>query len=93
MRQTDRHFKFDWITILLFFILAGFGWLNILSASHTGEIVDYFNFTESYGKQLIFIILSVVLIILMLSIDAKFYERFSSIIYFASLLSLIGLFV
>ena len=93
MRQTDRHFKFDWITILLFFILAGFGWLNILSASHTGEIVDYFSFTEFYGKQLIFIILSVVLIILMLSIDAKFYERFSSIIYFASLLSLIGLFV
>ena len=84
MRQTDRHFKFDWITILLFFILAGFGWLNILSASHTGEIIDYFSFTEFYGKQLIFIILSVILIILILSIDTKFYERFSSIIYFAT---------
>jgi len=93
MRQTDRHFKFDWITILLFFILAGFGWLNILSASQSGEIVDYFSFTEFYGKQLIFIILSVILIILILSIDAKFYERFSSIIYFASLLFLIGLFI
>lgn len=93
MRQTDRHFKFDWITILLFFMLAGFGWLNILSASHIGEITDYFSFTEFYGKQLIFIILSVVLIILILSIDAKFYERFSSIIYFASLLSLVGLFI
>ena len=93
MRQTDRHFKFDWITILLFFILAGFGWLNILSASHTGEIIDYFSFTEFYGKQLIFIILSVILIILILSIDTKFYERFSSIIYFASLLSLVGLFI
>ena len=93
MRQTDRHFKFDWITILLFFILAGVGWLNILSASHTGEIIDYFSFTEFYGKQLIFIILSVILIILILSIDTKFYERFSSIIYFASLLSLVGLFI
>ena len=93
MRQTDRHFKFDWITILLFFILAGFGWLNILSASHSGEVIDYFSFTEFYGKQLIFIILSVILIILILSIDTKFYERFSSIIYFASLLSLVGLFI
>ena len=93
MRQTDRHFKFDWITILLFFMLAGFGWLNILSASHSGEIVDYFSFTEFYGKQLIFIILSIVLIILILAFDAKFYERFSSIIYFASLLSLVGLFI
>ncbi|WP_034061420.1 rod shape-determining protein RodA [Lacinutrix jangbogonensis] len=93
MRKTDRHFKFDWITIVLFFMLASFGWLNILSASHTGEIIDYFSFTEFYGKQLIFLILSVVLITLILSIDAKFYERFSSIIYFASLLSLIGLFI
>ncbi|AUC83459.1 rod shape-determining protein RodA [Lacinutrix sp. Bg11-31] len=93
MRQTDRHFKFDWITIMLFFMLAGFGWLNILSASHSGEIIDYFSFTEFYGKQLIFIILSVLLIILILSIDAKFYERFSSVIYFASLLSLVGLFI
>jgi len=93
MRQTDRHFKFDWITIFLFFMLAGFGWLNILSASHSGEIIDYFSFTESYGKQLIFIILSVVLIVLILSIDAKFYERFSSVIYFASLLALVGLFI
>jgi len=93
MRETDRHFKFDWITIVLFFILAGFGWLNILSASQSGDIIDYFSFTEFYGKQLIFIILSVVLIVLILSTDAKFYERFSSIIYLASLLSLIGLFV
>lgn len=93
MRQTDRHFKFDWITIMLFFILAVFGWLNILSASHAGEIIDYFSFSEFYGKQLVFLILSVVIIILILSIDVKFYERFSSIIYIVSLLSLIGLFI
>jgi rod shape determining protein RodA len=93
MRQTDRHYKFDWITIMLFFILAVFGWLNILSASHTGEITDYFSFTEFYGKQLVFLILSVVLIILILAIDSKFYERFTSIIYFTSILLLIGLFI
>ena len=93
LRQTDRHFKFDWITILLFFILVVFGWLNILSASHTGDTIDYFNFSQPYSKQLIFIFLTIVLIILILALDSKFYERFSSIIYFASLLSLIGLFI
>lgn len=93
LRQTDRHFKFDWITIFLFFALVIFGWLNILSASHTGETIDYFSFSHSYSKQLIFIMLSVVLILLILAIDAKFYERFSSIIYFASMLSLAGLFL
>nr|WP_044402858.1 rod shape-determining protein RodA [Lacinutrix sp. Hel_I_90] len=93
MRQTDRYYKFDWITILLFFLLVGFGWLNILSASQTGETIDYFSFSNSYGKQLIFIILSLVLIIFILSIDSKFYERFTSIIYLVSMLSLVGLFI
>ncbi|PNQ73888.1 rod shape-determining protein RodA [Hanstruepera neustonica] len=93
MRQTDRYFKFDWITIVLFLLLVGFGWMNILSASHIGESIDYFDFSQPYGKQLIFILLTFLLIILLLSIEAKFYERFSSIIYLIGLLSLVGLFL
>jgi rod shape determining protein RodA len=93
VRDTNRYFKFDWITIILFFLLVGFGWFNIMSASHTGATVNYFDFTQPFGKQLIFIFLTFVLIILLLAIDAKFYERFSSIIYIISMLSLVGLFV
>lgn len=93
IRETNRHFKFDWITIFLFFLLVGFGWLNILSASHTGETINYFDFSQPFGKQLIFIFLTFILIILILAIDAKFYERFSSIIYIISILSLVGLFI
>ena len=60
LRETDRHFKFDWLTIILFFILVGFGWVNILSASHSGETINLLNFSnlknlyqEKYkGKQL-----------------------------------------
>lgn len=93
VRNTNRHFKFDWITIILFFLLVGFGWLNILSASHTGTTINYFDFSQPFGKQLAFIFLTFILIILLLGIDAKFYERFSSIIYIISMLSLIGLFL
>lgn len=93
VRNTNRHFKFDWITIILFFLLVGFGWLNILSASHTGDTLNYLDFSQSYGKQLMFIFLTFGLIILLLSIDAKFYERFSSVIYIISMLSLVGLFI
>jgi len=85
--------KFDWISIILFILLVGFGWLNILSASLTGEITSYFDLSQPYGKQLIFIIFSFALIILIFSLEAKFYERFSSIIYLVSILSLIGLFL
>ncbi|MDT0559215.1 rod shape-determining protein RodA [Ichthyenterobacterium sp. W332] len=92
-RENHRGFKFDWITIILFLLLVGFGWVNILSASHSGDVVSYFDMSQPYGKQLIFIGLTFVLILLILSIEAKFYERFSSIIYLVSMLSLVGLFV
>jgi len=93
MVEAQKYFKFDWITIILFLLLVAFGWLNILSASHIGETVDYLDFSQPYGKQLIFIFLTLGLIVILLAIDAKFYERFSSIIYFISMLSLVGLFV
>ncbi|MFH4968710.1 rod shape-determining protein RodA [Gaetbulibacter sp. M240] len=92
-RETNKHYKFDWITIILFFMLVGFGWVNILSASHTGDTIDYFDLEHSYSKQLIFIFFTIGLIIILLSIEAKFYERFSSVIYIISMISLVGLFL
>lgn len=93
MHRERKGYRFDWITIILFLLLVGFGWVNIISASHTGEINNYFDMSQPYGKQSVFIMLTFVLIILILSIEAKFYERFASIIYLVSLLSLIGLFL
>ena len=93
MQRDNRSFKFDWLTIILFLILVGFGWLNILSASATGEITSYFDMSQPYGKQSVFILFTFVLIVLVLSIEAKFYERFASIIYLVSMLSLVGLFL
>ncbi|GAL66869.1 rod shape-determining protein RodA [Jejuia pallidilutea] len=93
VRETNRYFKFDWITIILFLLLVGFGWLNILSASHVGSDINYFDLSQPFGKQLAFIFLTLILIVLLLAIDAKFYERFSSLIYMVSMLSLVGLFL
>ncbi|MTE26642.1 rod shape-determining protein RodA [Winogradskyella ouciana] len=93
LRENQRRFKFDWLTIILFLLLVGFGYLNILSASHDGDIVNYFDTSQLYGKQLIFIGLTFVLIVLILSFEAKFYERFASIIYLVALLALMGLFL
>jgi rod shape determining protein RodA len=93
LRENQRRFKFDWITIILFLLLVGFGYVNILSASHDGEVTSYFNMTELYGKQLVFIGLTFIIIVLILSLEAKFYERFSSVIYLFALLSLVGLFI
>lgn len=93
MHSSSRIGKFDWTTIFLYFALVAFGWVNIYSASLSDTSEVFFNFDYPYSKQLVFIGLSVILILFILGVDSKFYERFSSIIYLLSILSLLGLFV
>jgi len=93
LRENHRGFGFDWITIVLFLLLVGFGWLNIMSASHVGAIESYFDMNQLYGKHLVFMGLTFVLIVLILAVEAKFYERFASIIYIVAMLALVGLFI
>ena len=83
----------DWLLVTLFVILVSFGWLNIYSASSTDENIELLSFSTEYGKQLIFIFLTIPLIVIILFFNAKFYERFSSVLYLVSLLSLVGLFI
>ena len=74
-------------------MLVSFGWINIYAASFKEEDTALLSFGTKYGKQLIFIILSIPLIIFILFFNGKFYERFSSIFYILSLISLAGLFL
>jgi len=85
--------KTDWLTILIYMLLVCAGWFNIYSATFQGEGSSLLDLSQAYGKQLVFIGTSIVTAIVIFSIDAKFYERFSSIIYLVSLVSLLGLFV
>ncbi len=82
----------DWVLVLLYLVLVGFGWINIYAASFSEEQNAVFDFSTKYGKQLLWIFLSIPLILLVLFINSKFFEQFSSIFYIISLLSLIGLF-
>ena len=86
-------FQLDWLTVIVFTALVVFGYFNILSASVAGEFTSYLDISKPYGKQLFFILSSFVLIILTLAVDVKFYERFASIIYLGSILTLVGLFI
>ncbi|MFT7627422.1 MAG: rod shape determining protein RodA [Ulvibacter sp.] len=88
-----RKTSFDWLTIFFYIALVGIGWINIYSASLNDSTAGFFNMSQIYTKQLLFIFLSLFLIIFILAIDAKFYERFASVIFIVSLLSLLGLFV
>jgi rod shape determining protein RodA len=79
--------------ILLYMTLVLFGWMNIYAASISEEQTLILDFSTKYGKQLLWIGLSFILILGILFIEARTYEKFASIIYIASLLSLFCLFI
>ena len=93
MQRNSTLQNIDWITVILYLLLVGMGWMNIYSASLSDSAVSFTDLGNIYAKQLFFIGLSLVLIVFILAVEAKFYERFSSVIYLLALASLLGLFV
>ena len=83
----------DWWLILLYAMLVLIGWVNIYAAVYNDEHSSIFDMSQSYGKQLLWIVTSVVLALIILLIDAKFYSSFSWIIYIAMIGALIGVLV
>ncbi|UUV21402.1 rod shape-determining protein RodA [Paenimyroides aestuarii] len=83
----------DWLSIFLYAVLVIFGWMNIYSASLPLEPTSVFDFSQIFGKQLLFIGITIPVIIVILSLDAKVYEKYSIIYYFIGILLLMGLFV
>ncbi len=70
------------------------GWLNIYSSSLSLSDDNYiFDLSQFYGKQLLSISLTIPLIYIVMAVDGKFYEKYSTIIFGIALLSLAGLFV
>jgi rod shape determining protein RodA len=85
--------RLDWLSILIFILLVAIGWVNIYSSTYSEGQENVFDFSTIYGKQLMFIFINIVLIIVILALESNFFERFSSIIYVISLLLLVGLFL
>lgn len=85
----------DWISVFIYILLVVMGWLNIYSSSLSLSAEEGFvlDLSQFYGKQLLSIGLAIPLIFVVLSVDGKFYEKFSGVIYIIGLLSLLGLFV
>ena len=94
MKNQSVTSNIDWISILIYIALVIMGWLNIYSSSLSTvtESNTIFDFTQIYGKQFLFILFTIPLIFIVLSVEAKFYEKFSIVIFAVALLSLLGLF-
>lgn len=93
MKNQSVTSNIDWITILLFITLVIMGWLNIYSASLPLEQTSIFDISQIYGKQILFICLTIPLVLVVLTVDAKIYEKYAFVFYIIGLVALLGLFV
>jgi len=83
----------DWLTLLLYMMLVIGGWMTIYSASLPLEETSLFDVTQIYGRQMLFIGLSIPLILALLLTDAKVFERLCFVFYGLGIILLLGLFV
>lgn len=84
--------KFDWYTVLVYCALVSIGLTNIYSTGHSqGE--NMFSLGHTFGKQLLFSALGILVIFFVQFPRVKVYERYSSIFYLIVLVLLVGLFV
>ena len=95
MKNQSVSSNLDWISVIIYIILVVLGWSNIYSSSLSTSPEDayLFDISQIYGKQMMFIFLTIPLIFIILAVDGKFYEKYSSIIFGIALLLLAGLFV
>ncbi len=81
-RDIDLSGKLDWATIALFLALVVLGWANIFAAVYDDTIKQtMWDLSLNSGRQLLFIIAAVFIIIGIIIIDMRFYETFAYLIY------------
>lgn len=86
-RQEKSIFQFiDKWTILIYVLLTLIGWIAIYSAVYNEEHKSIFDLTQNYGKQLLWIASSYLLLTVILALDFRIFEGISPIIYVITIL-------
>jgi rod shape determining protein RodA len=91
MRESKNIFgKIDATVVILYLVLIIIGWVNIYAAVFDENHTSIFDFSQKYGKQLIWISTSFILAFFILIIDSRFFSQFAYWIYILAILTLIG---
>ena len=89
MRRNTAIGRIDIWLFIIYLALMTIGLLSIYAAAYTEAHPHIYDLSQTYGKQLLFIGVSLLVGFIVLLIDAKFFNAFAYIIYFLSLLFLI----
>ncbi len=79
----------DWLTIALFLILVLMGWGNIYAAVYDEEHASIFDLSQRYGKQLMWIGTSILIIAVIFILDGSIYQTLAIPIYITTMLALL----
>lgn len=94
MRERNPIFgDIDWPLILLYLALVLIGWVNIYAAVYNDAHSSILDLSQSYGKQMIWILTSLFIGLVILLTDARFFSTFAFLIYGLTILLLIGVLV
>ena len=84
-QQTDKNQSvlrsIDYWTILIYLALLVFGWVSVCGASYTYGETDIFSLDSRSGMQIVGIGTSIVLGLVILLLDDRFYDTFAFVIY------------
>jgi len=80
-RNENILINIDMWTIGLYIALVIFGWISIYGASYNFDDRDFWDFSQRYGKQLVWIGCSVVIAAVLLMLDTKIYTTLAYVIY------------
>lgn len=94
MRKERSAFEnIDWSLVILYFALVIMGWLNIYAAVYNDAFQSITDFTQLYGKQFIWIMAALFLILLIILVDGRLFESLAFSLYGVGVLSLIAVLI
>jgi rod shape determining protein RodA len=96
MAKSKSYFSnLDALTVAIYVVCVLLGWINVYAAVYNPEVdTRFFDMTTNSGRQFIWIMCSVLIIIAILVIDYKFYDTFAFFIYgFIVLLCILVIFI
>lgn len=76
-RQSNIVKTIDWWSMGMFIIIVLLGWFNIFAAVYNEEHSSMLDFTQQYGKQLIWILSSLFIALIILLTDSSIYSIFA----------------
>lgn len=88
--QKNIFYNIDRTTVVLYLLLVFIGWVNIYAAVFNEEHSNIFDFSQSYGKQMIWIACALVIGMIILMLDVKIFSMFSLWIYIILIVLLIS---